>query len=167
MKRALFLLFTAIPCALYAQSPVIQTLAYSRQMIPGIPPGPGGASATHNPLPTSYFLFVVVKKGTSVSTTGACVQGKWHTATLKRVAAPVEVDEDPGVPTGKKRTLVEKTADDVYRIELQDAQDEACGQHVRGALPQGHDVVVSLQSGGAQWLAAAKAIVALRPAAAP
>ena len=112
-----FLLFCSV--SLMAQSPVKKTLAYSRGTISGVP---GGASS-QNPFPTSYFIYVIIKKGAAISVTGACLHGKWHHARLVKVDSPVSVDHDVSVPTGKKDVLVKKTIDDVYQVEMEEHQD--------------------------------------------
>ena len=143
------------------ESPVKETLAYSRKTISGIPGGPG-----QNPLPTSYLIYVVVKKGTTVSATGAYVQGKPYGATLKRVDSPVLVEHDVNVPTATKDTLVKKTSDDVYEVDLAEGAAASCGEGA-DKLTQQHEVVVCLKSGSSSWYGLAAKIVPLQPVAAP
>lgn len=165
MRGALLLLSLSAPAALSAQSPVMQTLAYSRETIPGTPVSRYGGSG-QNPFPTSYYLYVVVKKGTAISTTGVRVQGKWHAAALRRVVSPVLLEHDPSVPTRKKDTLVGETSDDVYQVEVRPQETANCKEHAPDKFPE-FDVVVCLKSGGASWYGLARKIVVLSPVAAP
>ena len=163
MKRICLFLLLATATSLLAQSPVKETLAYSRSTLPGIP----GAAASQNPLPTSYFIYVVVQKGAAVSIRGVCLKGEWRPGTGKRVASPVQVDRDVSVPTGQKETLVKATSDDVYQVELRGPNGRPCGARARAAWAEGNDVVVCLESGGSRWYGLASKIVPLHPAAAP
>lgn len=159
----------ALATSVMAQSPVKETLAYSRETIPGIPPGgpgapsgPGGAAP--NPFPTTYFIYVVIERGTSVVATHACVLGKWYAAALKRVESPVMIERDPGLSTGEKETLVKRTSDDVYRVELQKPSAGACQHQSEEKKTHLREVMVYLQSGESKWLGRAEKIVSLRPA---
>ena len=152
-----------------AQSPVKETLAYSRETIPGIPPGgpgtsrgPGGGS--QNPFLPSYFIYVVIAKGTPIVATEVCIRGKLQAATLKKVESPVVVEHDPGLSTGEKVTLVKKTTDDVYQVELLKAPATACKEESEEEKKQPHEVTVYLQSGEAKWRGRAERIVLLHPA---
>lgn len=162
MKFFLILVFLALGTAMLGESPVKATLAYSRETIPGTPTGNSGQ--VQNPFPTSYLIYVVVQKGTPVSATGACVQQKCYKTTLSKVGSPVTIDQDPNVPTGKKDVLVQKTEDDVYKVELQGPHDT--GSQDCKKLASDNAVTIFLESGGTKWRAVAKKIVPLRPAAA-
>jgi hypothetical protein len=152
---------------LLAQSPVKDTLAYSRDTTTVVPaksstePGQGAI------VKTDYLIYVVVQKGMIASTTGACVHGKFFAATLQKVDSPVMVDHDPTTPTGTKDMLVKATDNDVYQVELGQAQRPQCLPSQEGGPPQGHAVVVSLRLGNGQaaWDAVADRIVILRPVA--
>jgi hypothetical protein len=148
---------------LMAQSPVIETLAYSRSTIPGIPASNNTAMA-NNPLPAAYFLYIVVKKGTPVSLAGVCLNGREYAANLKRVSSPVLVEHDVSVPTGTNDKLVKATADDVYQVELEEQKDPVCKSRAK-ELGQQNEVVVCLKSGSSRWYGLAKTVVPLHPAA--
>lgn len=148
-----------------AETPAIQVLAYSRSTTPGIPMQKSDASSTNSPFPLKYFIYVVVKKGTQVFGGAACVKGQSYSAKLERVSSPVVVPHDPNVPTDRKDTLVPKTEDDVYQLELQEPGGAAC-ENRPAALADNQEVVVSLKSGKGVLYGAAKTIVALTPAAA-
>ncbi len=157
MKHLLFLLF--IGGCLVAQSPVKETLAYSRNTIPGTPGG-------QNPFPASYFIYVIVKKDTPVLVTGVCLQGNWYDATLKKVEPPVAIDHDPGVPTGEKDILVKSTADTVYQVEIQAHKGPGDSNCAENKLAQQYPVVVYLKSGRNTWYGLVRTISPLHPAAA-
>ncbi len=167
MKYLCLFALLALTMNLAAQSPVKATFAYSRATVSGIPPAGRGAASAPSPFPATYFIYVVVKKGTEVSANTACVEGKLYAATLKKVAAPVIVEHDVAVPTGQKDTLVQPTPDDVYQVELQQRASRPCDLHAQDKLALSHGVVVRLQAGGSAWCAAARKIVPLPPAAAP
>lgn len=159
----LFALGMVTSCA--AQSPVKETLAYSRETIPGIP-GKSGATSSQNPISTSFFIYVVIKKGATVSLAGVCVNGKSYLATWKRVESPVLIEHDASVPTGQKDTLVKKTSDDVYQLELGQQKSAECNAQGEENLAQRNDVVVFLKSGQSSWHGLADKLVPLHPAAA-
>lgn len=144
-----------------AQSPVKETLAYSRETIPGIPPG---GPRAQNPFPTTYYIFVVIQKGTPIRVTAACIRENRYAATLKKLESPVQVERDAGLPTGEKDTLVKKTSDDVYQVELGEPQASACKDHAAEKRSRRSEVAVFLESGEAKWCARAEKIVPLRPA---
>ena len=148
-----------------AQAPAIEVMAYSRSTTPGIPPEKSDAPSANNPFPVKYFIYVVVKKGTPVLDAAICLKGRSYSARLERVSSPVEVSHDPNVPTDRKDTLVAKTQDDVYRLDLQEQGGAACEKRPAD-LAQSHEVVVSLKSGKSVVYGAAKTIIALTPAAA-
>jgi hypothetical protein len=145
-----------LPAGVMAQSPVRQAFAYSRTTVAGIP--------GHAALPTSYYIYVVVKRGAAVTLRAVCLRGSRYAATLRRVDAPVSVDHDVGVPTGKRDTLVAKTSDDVYQVDLTEPTG-SCGK-VQADLARHHEVVVCLTSGAAMWYGLVAKIVPLSPAAA-
>jgi hypothetical protein len=145
---AFFLLL--VQTSLMAQSPVKQTVAYSRATISGIP-------GNQTPFPPAYFIYVVINKGTPISATSICLRGTRYPATLRRVSSPIVVDHDVSVPTGKKDTLVKRTPDDVYQVDVGAAE---------GSCTQRHEVVVCLASAGSRWYGKATKIQPLKPAAA-
>ena len=161
--RRFYLFFLVLAAAnLAAQSPVKATFAYSRSTIPGIP----GAGPAQSPFPVSYFIYVVIKKDAAISVESVGLRGKWHSATLKKVDSPVQVEHDTAVPTGKKDTLVGKTSDDVYQVEIGEAKEPVQKSQAADKLSQRYEVVVCLRSGKSQWHGLVKKIVALHPAAA-
>jgi len=164
MRSICLLVFLAVTPVLMAQSLVSQTFAYSRDTTPGIPSRDNTPSSRRPPVKTDYFIYVVVKKGTPISSTGACVSGKFFAVTLRKVDSPVLVEHDVSVPTGVKDTLVGPTSDDVYQVELGHQQNSECRAQDERLLSQAHEVVVSLKSGQSTLHAVADKIVALRPA---
>lgn len=167
MKYVCLFLILAVATDTTAQSPVLKTLAYSRDTIRGTPESEMGTGSSQTPFPASYFIYVVVEKGTVVSVTGVCVKGKAYAATWKRVESPVMIEHDASVPTGKKDTLVEKTADDVYQVELGPMKAAGCKDNCDDQVAQRNQVVVFLKSGQAGWRGLAERIIPLQPAAAP
>lgn len=155
------LIILALMVSAMAQTPVKATLAYSRSTIPGAPPNQ--AESSQNPFPMTYFIYVVVEKGTPISATGVCVQQKRYAAALKKVDSPVVVEHDPNVRSDQKDVLVEKTADDVYQVELQEGKSPDCAED---KLARENPVVVYLKSGHSTCYGVAKKIVPLRPVAA-
>ena len=151
MKHLYALCLLLLPAGVMAQSPVSQALAYSRRTIAGIP--------GHDALPMSYYIYVVVKRGTAVTLRGVCVRGERYAATLRSVKAPVSVDHDVGVPTGKRDTLVGKTSDDVYQVVVTEPSG-SCGKG-EAELALHNDVVVCLTSRAATWYALVAKIVPL------
>lgn len=169
MKHAylLMILTLVVPALMVgakAQSPVKTTLAYSRSTTPGAPPNQ--AESSQNPFPTTYFIYVVLEKGTPISATGACVQGKRYAATLKKVDSPVVMEHDPNVRSDQKDVLVEKTMDDVYQVEVQESKSPDDKECAADKLAQENPVVVYLKSGRSACYGVAKKIVPLRPVAA-
>jgi hypothetical protein len=165
MRRAYLILLVAVAVSLMAQSPVTHTYAFSRDTIPGIPGG-GATGPQQNPFPTAYFIYVTVKKGTPLSAGGVWLRGKWRAAALKKVQSPVLIEHDTAVPTGKKDTLVGKTGDDVYQVELGDSGAREPEAGVERKLIESNDVVVVLKSAQSSWYGIAAKIVALHHAAA-
>lgn len=158
MKLLLLLPLLAMTCSSKSiECPVKETIAYSRATLRGAP-GPDT-----EPLLVSYFLYVVLEKGSVPSATGVWIQGNFHAATLRRVESPVEVDHDTAVPTGQKDTLVEKTADDVYQVELGEERSWSPRDDTAASLIRDNQAVVFLQVGQAICHAPAKEIKPLRP----
>ncbi|SRR6266576_1987984 len=156
MKRIYLISLLVLPTSVMAQSPVRETVAYSRKTNSGIP--------GNNPFPTSYYIYVVIQRGVAISLRGVCLQGTRYGASLRRVAAPVVIERDVGVPTGKKDTLVEKTPDDVYEVAITQPEG-SCGKDEED-LARRHEVVVCLASGASRWYGLVTKIVSLPPAAA-
>ena len=161
--KSLLLLVLLLICSTINQSPVEETIAYSQSTISGVPGNEGGGPSP-NAVPTTYFIYVVVKKGTKVSLTGVCVQGKSYDGTLKRVQTPVKIENDANVPTGGKDILVKKTPDDVYQVELRQAKICDCKDYGKNKLAQRDGVVVRLKSDESSWYGCIEKITPLRPA---
>jgi hypothetical protein len=101
----------------WAQLPVIKLYACSQETIPGIKPvSPEDGKEINNPLPVAYYLYAEVKKGTRPKITAVYIKGVLHSATLEKVAAPVLVVMDAVTIPYKKKVLVKKTRNDVYRV---------------------------------------------------
>jgi hypothetical protein len=155
-----------VATTLLAHSPVKHTYAYSRSTTPGIPGGGSVGGSPKNPFPTSYFIYVVVEKGTPLSVSGVWLQGRYYGATLRKVNPPVLIERDVAVPTGQKDTLVRQTSDDVYQVELAAAKASSAGDDTARKLKQRNEVVVVLKARQSTWYGEVKTIVALHPAAA-
>ena len=166
MKPIYILLVLTMATSCAAQSPVKETLAYRRETVRGAPGSGSGAASSQNPFPTSYFIYVVIKKGTAVSLAGVCVHRKFYDATWNRVESPVLIEHDVSVPTGEKDTLVKKTSDDVYQVELGQQKSPECKEQGKEKLAQRNEVVVFLKSGRSIWYGVVEKIVPLHPAAA-
>jgi len=162
MKFLSLLFLLATTCCLTAQSPVVKMLAYSRGTYAGIPSGPG---TPNNPFPVKYLIYVVVRKGTPISVDSVCLKGHAYSATLQKVSSPVVVPHDVNVPSATTDTLVPKTSDDVYQVDVEE-KGPACADRAK-ELAQQNEAVLSLKSGNAMLYASAKTIVALPAAAAP
>lgn len=166
MKQIFLVALATISAFAPAQLPVVSTYAYSRHTIPGIPEASRAEGPSKTALPISYFIYVVVKKGTPLSVRRAWVKGRCYSATLQRVASPVLIEHDAAVPTGRTDTLVPKTSDDVYRVVL--AAEETCKGDGEAAseLRRHNEVVVSLDAGQSRRYGTARTVKALQPAAA-
>jgi hypothetical protein len=164
MKFLSLLFLIAVTDCSVAQAPKVQAVAYSRSTTPGIPTGPGGPA--DNPLPVRYYIYVTVKKGTPVSVSSICLKGQSYAASLKKVTSPVVVPHDLNAPTEAKDTLVPKTQDEVYQVNVQEQTGPACEERAQ-LLARDNEVVVALKSGGTTLYAPTKTIVALPAAAAP
>jgi hypothetical protein len=166
MKQIFVAVLAANGAVLAAVSPVVSTCAYSRSTIPGIPEGPRAEGPSRNALPDTYFIYVVVRKGTALSARRVWVKGRCHAATLQRVASPVRIEHDAAVPTGKTDTLVPKTRNDVYRVVP--GEEEGCGDEGRPfeELKNANAVVVALKIGRTVFYGTARTVTPLHPAAA-
>ena len=152
--------------AAMAQTP-ITTFGYSRATIPGIPGMPGqklGPGA--DVFPPQYLIYVEAKPGSQLAAKWAWVQGKTYDCALRRVSAPVVVDSDAAVKTGKKETLVPKTSDDVYQVVLGALRDQTQLGEGERKLTAANEAVVALVLNGAPAYAAISSIKSLPPAAA-
>jgi hypothetical protein len=164
MNLVASLLVLTLAGSLMAQSPVKETLAYSRETTRGIP-GPSSASASQNPIKVDYYIYIVVEKGMAVSASTACVRGKSYSVRLQKVETPVRVEHDAAVPTGMKDTLVKASSDDVYQVVLESPQNLDCPETGSPKHDGTHQVVVPVKSGESTWYSLTDKIVPLRPAA--
>ena len=94
MKLIAVLLLLFLPTRGMTQSPVKQTLAYSRATTSGIPGRDTGGASTGTPFPPTYFIYVVITKDIPVVASRACVLGTSYATTLRRVSSPVVVDQN-------------------------------------------------------------------------
>jgi len=148
-------------------SPVEKTLAYSRQTTPGIPEGGSVAASPGRTVHTSYFIYLVLRKGTVPSVAGVWLKGKYYAATLQKVSSPVLVEHDPAVPTGKKDTLVPATSSAVYQLHPAEEKPWRPKDEVERRLTEDNEVVGFLQANGSTWYSPVKTITPLRPAPSP
>ena len=144
------------------QTPAIKTYAYGRATLPGIPD-----AAKKSPFPVSYLLYIEVPKGSAVSVQGVWLQGTCRVATLKRVASPVVVSQDPVVVTDQKDTLVSKTSDDVYAIVLGEPKPSGASCPDAKSVMASNEAVVFLTVDHSPRLGAVKTVKMLKPSAAP
>jgi hypothetical protein len=149
-----------------AQSPIIKAYAYSRSTIPGIREEVVNDrdSVIHradNPFPVTYYLYVAAKKDTRLSISGVWLEGKYYTATLQKVKTPVVVENNSVVK--QKDTLVKKTGDDVYTIQLGNEKNPASLNEREKKLVQNNEVLFFLQSNKAACYSPVKTIKRLTP----
>ncbi len=153
-----------------AQSPVVKTYAYSRDTLPGIREeivNESDAGAQRKtPFPRIYFLYVEVAKGSNISVNGVWLQGKYYTATLKKVSTPVVIESDPVVVTKQKDTLVKKTANDVYTVLLEGENSRDSYNPTEKELIINNEGVIFLTINKLTCYGAIKTVKALKPAAA-
>jgi len=157
MNSAFLLTLLSLQASLVAQSPIRKTLAYSRTTISGIP--------NDSTFPPSYFIYVIVQRGTAISLTGVCVRGNRHDAELRRIDSPVVTAHDPNVRTEKADTLVPRTSHDVYQVDVGEPKGP-CGNDHPSELVQQNEVVLCLKASGSSWYGLVPKIVALPHAAA-
>jgi hypothetical protein len=143
-------------------SPMKEGFAYSRDTLAGIP---GQGSPTPRSLDTTYFIYVLQKKGSAPPRDASVwLKGKHHAAVLKKVGTPVLVEHDPVVPTGKKDTLVPATRADVYQVIPGEPQDRSPADDAERQTVDSNDVVVCLSSDGSSRRVPIKDVQVLRPA---
>ena len=151
-----------------AQSPVA-LYGYSRATLPGIPGGPAAGEQTpaQGPavFPLKYYFYVEVERGSQVSAGWARIRGNYYDCTLTKVSTPVTVDTDPGIPTGKKETLVPETSKDVYNVVLGGAHTAPAGDLEKAPTAK-DEAVVALTVNGSLTLLTLQSIKELPPAAA-
>jgi hypothetical protein len=128
-----------------AQSPIIKLYAFSQETMPGIKPAsPEDGKEINNALPVGYYIYAEVKRGAKVDMPGICIKGVWHSTILQKVNTPVLAVVDAVVIPNKKRVLVKKTRNDVYRIipgEASEMAMDAAWQQLAAA----NEVVVAVQ----------------------
>jgi hypothetical protein len=168
MKLLLLCLLVPVTCsAMSAECPVRDTVAYSRQTTSGIP-GPralaGSPDKPDKPVRVSYLVYVVLKKGAVPSSAAVWLEGKYFGATLHKVDSPVVVEHDVAVPTGHKDTLVGRTSDDVYQVDLDAERPWSPRDEAEKGSTLGNQAVIFLQVGQVACPCPVKEIKALRPA---
>jgi len=169
MKILLFsIILASISLDLTAQSPVINTYAYSRKTISGIKGeadrADSGRKQNVNPFPIRYFLFFSTSKGTGITISGVWLRGKYYTASLQKVNTPVLLGPN-GVNIGmeQKDTLITATSDDVYAIQLGAAQSWEPQNDMEIKLTQNNQLVVFLQSNNTACYGFSNDIKSLHP----
>src|SRR5438105_1878985 len=60
--KTLFLLFLFLATRAIGQLPMVEAVAYSRAITPGIPTGNTDAPLANNPFPVKYFIYIIVKQ---------------------------------------------------------------------------------------------------------
>jgi hypothetical protein len=128
-----------------AQSPIIKLYAFSQETMPGIKPAsPEDGREINNALPMGYYFYAEVKRGAKVDMPDVCIKGVWHSATLQKVNTPVLAVVDAVVIPNKKRVLVKKTRNDVYRVIPGEASEMAMDETWQ-KLAAGNEVVLVVQ----------------------
>lgn len=163
MKLIFLCILIVLTESLVAQSPVKKTYAYSRHTTPGIPED-SVRGVPRKPLLISYFIYVVVAKDAVLSVRNVWLQGKYYTATLRKVNSPVLVDRNAAVPTGKKDILVGKTSGSVYQVELKEEKSWIPKDDAEKKLMQNNEVVVFLEAGQSIWYGSVRKMKTLHPA---
>jgi len=161
----LCLLLAAAASPATLECPVEEIVAYSRDTTPGIPPGPGVATAA--PVSTTYFIYLIVGKqqGTVPAVSGVWLKGKYLAATLRKVTPPVQVDQDVAVPTAGRETLVPATTSDVYQLQPGGEQPWRPRNDDERALTNRYPLVVFIESGQGTRCCPVAAVKRLRPTA--
>jgi hypothetical protein len=133
-KMLLNMVALLLVSGVWAQLPVIKLYACSQETIPGIKPvSPDDGKEINNALPVAYYLYAEVKKGTKPKITAVYIKGVLHSATLQKVTTPVLVVMDAVMIPNKKKVLVKKTRNDVYRVipgEVTKINEDARGQQL-------------------------------------
>lgn len=145
-----------------ASGPMKDGFAYSRETLAGIP---GQGSAAPRSLETTWFIYVLQRKGQEAPRNASVwLKGKHHAATLQKVATPVLVEHDPVLPAGKKDTLVPATSSEVYQVVPGEPQDRSPADDAERQAVQSHDVVICLSSDRSSWRVPIESVQVLRPA---
>ena len=145
--------------------PVERMIAYSRDTTPGIPSGNGTSAPHGRRIHTSYFIYLVVGRGTVPSVSGVWLRGTYYAATLERVTPPVVVARDTAVPTGEKDTLVPATSSDVYRLHTGEAHDWSPENGDETELTRSNELVVFVETSGETAYCPVRTIKRLFPSA--
>jgi len=145
--------------------PVEATIAYSRDTTPGIPQGPGVTGSPGEAVLTTYFIYVVVGKGTVPSVSGLWLKGAYYAARLEKVRSPVLVEHDTAVRTGEKDTLVPATSSDVYQLHPGEKHAWSPSSEGETQLTRNNELVVFVDAGGSRGACPVPTIKRLLPAA--
>jgi hypothetical protein len=156
-------LAAALMSSAIAESPVT-AYGYSRATLRGIP---GAVEDQKGMFPPSYYIYVEVKPESLVSAEWAWVRGDYYDCTLTKVSTPVLVESDPGVPTGKKETLVPKSSQDVYSVVLGHVKARTESNGEARKLIANNEAVIALIVNNSRAYAAIPSIKPLRPTALP
>lgn len=133
--------------------PVRDVFAYSRETLPGIPPGPGVEASPERSLETTYFIYVVLQPHSVPTAASVWLEHTLHEATLEEVATPVTIERNPAVPTGERITLVPATSSPTYRVLPGEERpgSSAADAEAEAETIRDHDAVVVLTIAGADW----------------
>ncbi len=160
MKRIFFYsLFISLFMTACGQSPEIKTYIYSQVTTPGAPMG-----NDKNPFPKKYFIYAEIKKGTSITAEGLWIDGKYFSVSgVEKVNSPVIVETQTAIKM-EKETLVNKTVNDVYRINVGEEKSRAIQNETEKKLVGENKAVLILIINGKQEFAASATIKELTPA---
>jgi hypothetical protein len=153
--------------AVSAQPPGPTAFAYSRKTISGIKPGPGQGirdQPNRNPFPDSFYLYVRVPAGTTLTIDGIWLKGKYFTAVVKSVDVPVLVDHDNlHITKPKQDTLVRNGEGDVYEIILGAPASQEYGDDVPENLKTKNEALFLLRCNGTPCYTPIRHIQPLHP----
>jgi hypothetical protein len=156
---SLFIVFFMNACA---QSPGVKVHAYSRVTIPGIRPE---SDKDNNIFPVNYFIYLEVKKGTTVVAEGYWINGKYYaTPGTEKVKSPVIVTEQTVIKQ-QHDTLVKKTGNEVYMIGAAEEKSRTTNSDKEKKAIQENQLVLLVKINGKQQVISVKNIKELTPAA--
>ncbi len=144
-------------------SPIKEVVAYSREVQPGIPSGPGVEASPERSLETLYFVYVVMRQNSVPTAASVWLKGKLHDAVLEEVSTPVSVERDPVVPNDDRITLVLETSSPTYRILLGEEHPGRRKNEAENDAARDDDLVVVLTIAGTRWCASVETIERLPP----
>lgn len=143
-------------------SPIGDVFAYSRETRPGIPPGPGVEASPDRSLETKYFIYVVLRAGSTPTGASVWLKGRLHDATLREVETPVTIERDPAVPTDERITLVPATSSPTYQVLPDEERPES--DAAEEPMARDNDALVLIYVDGTSWQIPVETIEALPPA---